>query len=383
MRKTATDGEASSGLSTAGVIAALPHLFAWISAWWLAEASRPSAHSQLAWLFGNGRKRLAITRAGPDNVELKILALNGQVLHQDRVSGIEFSEGATGAFLKRAGYDATFLPIGIVMPQEAVFERSIEMPREAASGFRNVAKEEMVRRTPFRPDQVFMQMTVTEHPSDRSRRLVRQRIVRRDLVAEQCRMLGVDQDRVRFLATPATLSAADSIDLAGDSPNTTGIWLRVLIMLALTGLVLAVIDFGVIWWKRETALVQIERQISEVRSRALSVRGMINEIAERQALIRSMFDRKSLSAVLEAWEETSRLLPDSSWLTEFSVADGWLQIAGYSDNAAALVPLFGESKLLTDIALSSPITMQGGTSVERFSIDARFAGPVAELEAGQ
>ncbi|MGM4986097.1 PilN domain-containing protein [Ensifer adhaerens] len=346
-----------------------------VGEWWLGEARKLLAGRWAQWLLGGGERWLLIgTSETGDDIELRIVTRLGQVVHSNRTPQTDHTIEPAKAALAGAGFDIDKMPIGIVMPDGAVFERSIEIPREAIANLRIITAQEMARRTPFRPEQIYMRMILSAHPGDRTKRLVRQRIIRRDLAAERCRQLGLDLDKVQFVTTPDAVSGDAVIHLAEARSQQGYGWRRLMVLLVILGFGFAAIDAGIVWWRQQAALDEIESELPRARAKALAVRKMLDEIASTQAAVQTMFDRRSAPSALEVWEEASRILPDSSWLTEFSVRDGHVSMAGYSDNAAALIPLIGRSTRLADVTLSSPIVAQGGTQLERFAISARISG---------
>lgn len=71
------------------------------------------------------------------------------------------------------------------------------------------------------------------------------------------------------------------------------------------------------------------------------------------------------------WDEVTRLLPDTTWLTDLSVSKGEISIAGYSAAAAELIPVLGSSDLITNVTFASQVTRVPGQEGERFSIRMR------------
>jgi general secretion pathway protein L len=72
--------------------------------------------------------------------------------------------------------------------------------------------------------------------------------------------------------------------------------------------------------------------------------------------------------VADLWRETSRLLPDHSWTTEWRFQDGLVSIAGFSATATELVGLFDNSPLFTQASLNAPITFDAAKGRDRFSV---------------
>jgi general secretion pathway protein L len=74
-------------------------------------------------------------------------------------------------------------------------------------------------------------------------------------------------------------------------------------------------------------------------------------------------------------DELSSILPDDTYLTEFTLESGHLRISGVTTNAAELVPLLESSGDFTNAAFAAPTTRIAGGPTERFSIDAVVMPP--------
>lgn len=351
----------------AKVIVRLGKRLRWIGGWWLVEARRVLSH--LGW---EQQRLLFASDTTEEGISFHLVSSSGRRLASGAIQRRDWSFGRIKEVLKLAHSDITSFPVGIVMPETAVFSRIVEIPREAISRLDDIFSAEMVRRTPFSPDQVFVRMDVVDHPAEKKKRIIRQRIVRKDLVAKKCLELSLDFDNVNFISiSPQTMSDADAIWLA-EMPLYSK-WRRVIAVFAAIGLGLTALNVGILWWKQETAITALENQLPDERRKALNVRRMLEEIKVKQNFIGTMLNRTSTPMMLDTWSEISRILPDSSWLTEVHLRDDRLTMVGYSLNAAALVPLFSDTKQLTDVALSSPIVAQDGMPLEHFTIAAKIA----------
>jgi hypothetical protein len=186
--------------------------------WWLVEASKLLTGRAGEWLFGDQQRQLVGLPEAGDGVDVQLVTRSGQIVRSLKIHRHNDPLTAASAALAMFDLGDRAMEIGIIMPERSIFERTIEVPREAVTRLESIIADEMIRRTPFRPEQVFMRMSISAHPSDRGKRLVRQRVIRRDLVAQQCRRLSLDQDSVRFIVTPQSFSAAEAINIV-DRPG--------------------------------------------------------------------------------------------------------------------------------------------------------------------
>ncbi len=75
--------------------------------------------------------------------------------------------------------------------------------------------------------------------------------------------------------------------------------------------------------------------------------------------------------------ELSGILPKNAWLTSLSADEqGKLEIEGFADKAADIIPPLENSPMFKDVEFSSPVTMREG--LERFSLKMLIEQPAKE-----
>ncbi len=75
------------------------------------------------------------------------------------------------------------------------------------------------------------------------------------------------------------------------------------------------------------------------------------------------------------------MLPDSVWLSEFRLEGDALDISGLAKSGAALPPLFAQSTIFADAALTAPLTLDSREDKERFSLRVRIKQPASQEAA--
>jgi general secretion pathway protein L len=269
--------------------------------------------------------------------------------------------------------------IGVVLPETTFFRRSFDSVR-ACERVHAIARQELEHRTPFHAESVYLGMVIEPRQKDSQTLTIRQTIVRRELVEETVRRLDLSLAEISFVAPMGDKdSPAYSISLRPEADREVP-FRRVLRILIVAALIIAGLDAALFWWQQERTITAIEAEIALVRERALVVRGIEQEIARiRSALSTLEKQRASLSSV-DVWRETSRVLPDHSWVTDWRFRDGLISMAGFSAAATELVGLFEKSPLFTQANLDAPITFDAVNERERFSLVARTR---ADAPSGQ
>lgn len=80
--------------------------------------------------------------------------------------------------------------------------------------------------------------------------------------------------------------------------------------------------------------------------------------------------RRNTPLAVVVLDKLSAILPDDTYLTDFSLETGHLRISGVTANAAALVPLLEGSGQFKDASSAAPTTRIAGGALDRFSIEA-------------
>src|SRR5215510_9410318 len=107
--------------------------------------------------------------------------------------------------------------------------------------------------------------------------LVRQTIVRRDLVDTACRKLALSLDEVSFVAcTPLENGDRCLISLRPNGGREASSGARLVRVLALAAALAAGADATLWWWRQESAIATITAQAAAEREKALAVRGLEN-----------------------------------------------------------------------------------------------------------
>ncbi|MFS8146427.1 PilN domain-containing protein [Rhizobium sp. BR 249] len=140
-------------------------------------------------------------------------------------------------------------------------------------------------------------------------------------------------------------------------------------------LVLAIgITAGHAFFRYDSALSALDSDIALKRQRAVSVRAALNERTKKASAVEIARRRKDEAIpVIAVWEEISRRLPDSTWLSDLSLDRGTLTVSGFAQSAAGLIGPLEESLLFSEPNFTSPIVRVPGQSGEHFEMRLKVA----------
>lgn len=141
---------------------------------------------------------------------------------------------------------------------------------------------------------------------------------------------------------------------------------------AAAGIVLLLLSFATLahaYYRFHDASQQLASEISQKQKSALAVRRQLDSQARDTAAL-AIVDKQKAQAVpvVLIWEELTRLLPDTAWITDLSFSRDGLTFSGSSVAAAGLIPILDASPLFQDATFVSPVVRMPGEKGERFAI---------------
>jgi len=350
-------------------------------AWWCREALDLLPQRIAAALAPAGRARLMV---GPSESGLR-LRLDDPRSGMDvcETAGSEQAAVAIASMLKRHGLDRGDADLGLRLPEESVFCRDLALPREARGAIDTIVPQDLLRRTPFKAEDIYCDHLTATSPDGRL--AVRQWVTRRHHVQQAADRLGLAVAQLAFVVFGDD-QASPSIRLARPpaARKTSTVAIAALGCLAvLLGTGIAVLTFI----RQQATLDRLDAEIVVARKNAERVRARVDQLRERRTtLSRLRLQRSEVPGLIDVWDEASRILPKHSWLTELRLVEGAnlqspsITMTGFSAAAPSLINTLGESKLFVDAALTSPVAMDPIESRERFSLQAKLRVPDAFRE---
>lgn len=343
--------------------------FGRFATWWIGEFYDLLPENWIDRLQRHISPELHISATGT-GVQFDVAGARGQLLESGHIDWPQFSMPALDQRLADLGFRRSGLTIGLILPESDFFCRSYNMPSRARPRLDVVAPQDLERRTPFRLDDVHVSTTIDEERSNSETLLVRQTIVRRDLVSAAAHRTGFPVDELSFVAakTPTGSDLTRRILLHPERASTTSRMGRMIQALVVTAILIGLADLGVVWWTREATIADLDAQTISFRTKALAVVALEDQISKMQSSQQTLARKRAKSTTVELWRETSRILPENSWLTEWKLQDDAMAIAGLSAAATNLVGIFDKSTLFANASLNAPITTDPVEARERFSL---------------
>lgn len=295
-------------------------------------------------------RQVIVTKSGFsfDGEAIEPLATLGETLLSLKVGG-EFEDAA----------------IRLILDETRYLERTISHRRLPLSTLKRAAELDILTETPFRTDDV--KILVAARP-DRGAMYY---VVRRDIVEEirkQLRLaglrvsgiyLGGEQIGVASGLRPSDFSDPPRRSVAKYFDYLLGLFVFLACLFAVYQ----------INQKTAAAAEKLDTEISEADARAHAARSKYDQYAKKIKQLQMLKTKQAETLqVVQAWEELSRILPDTAFLTDLVIKNETMEITGFSETPAGLIGSIETSPLFQRPQFASPVVKIPGFSGDHFLI---------------
>ena len=245
------------------------------------------------------------------------------------------------------------------------------LPLAAERNVDEVVSFELDRHTPFRADQVLFASRVIERNLTTQRLRVEVLLVPRSTVEELvgiAQRLDLQPHRIDIAAESGHQAASGNM-LRGGAKSAAGRRDAALLYgLAGLAVILAVVAAVLPVERARQAEYALARQFAAVRHIAVREAALRTEIdALRKSELFLIQKKRSAPTVSALLFETTRLIPDTTWIDDWRFSGNELQLQGVSQSASALVGILEQSKFFSHTTFLSPVTRDSGGR-EHFAI---------------
>lgn len=353
-------------------------------AWWKGELASLIPQTLRTRLTGKAVPNLVVTARDGE----LWLTTGGRTPRIDRT---DYSEALKGAALmerlERNGKAGGRPPVVRLRLQHAAcLVRRIDVPERARADAERILALDFERATPFSAADVYVASyldPVRSHPETLT---FVQLIVKKSTI---------DEAVTRLEAMPATVDAVDCWSQDGaavlpvnflDHANSASLGTpgrRTAKVLACVAALLAASAVWVSLARHQDALSELEQQTTDARARVSQIETQSgSSTAASKDRLSALKLKAERPAAVHVLDELTRLLPDTAFLTEFSIDGATVDISGFAPRAAALVPQLERSQVFSNVTLSAPVTFDGARDKERFSYRLQLRQSLHASETG-
>ncbi len=340
-------------------------------AWWFGElrACLPNVVSGV--LFGAAERLEVALEAGE---ACFVLRSNGEARELGRVSLDTKSskdwEKAVRRLLRRDR--ASTGHVTLRLPAGQVLRPNVEVPIAAAENLREVLAFEMDRHTPFSSDEVLFDFRVAGSDAELQRLSIALLVAHKRDVENALALagtMGLSPDRVTGPAAEDPGAETFNLLPRTERPRPSRMVPRLVAAMAVVTLVLAGVTLG-LWFERQQRMLELfEARVAELRATTVLTGRLEEKVARLLAVSGYLLEEKRRRPqMVEILDEVTRRLPDEHWLVSYSLRNGTVQLAGYSDDPSSVLRLLEQSDLFSEARFAAPVTMDPRIGKERFNV---------------
>lgn len=368
----------------------LSKLLSRFARWWVKEFLNlfPERYAEL--LSGRGRPRLVVS-AGQGGVTLELLGGAFALVTLERTALGSNLLREIDRFLLSRKLQRRDVDLGVRLPADCLFGRQLFLPAEASGVIDDVIAQDLAKKTPFKVENIYCDYVASEIAGG-ERIEVRQWIIQRQFLHQALAELNMSIDNIAFVV----FDACDSEQLAPminlrRSAEARRSWRNKLVpALCCSAVVLALLSGSLKYLNQQAALDRLADEIATTGRKAQHVRALVDQLREkRSTLVRLNLQWSEAPGLIDLWEETTRVMPSHSWLTEFRLTETpdrreqQVSMVGFSGAAPSLVGILDGSRLFFDAALTSPVAFDAVEGRERFALQAKVRRPAMLKEAAR
>ncbi len=314
---------------------------------------------------------------GTDVQQVRIKGLSN--VERQRLEGPRDPRSALTWVAKRRRRWGPLMRVDVALPAGRCLIRHRKVPVAAVERIGDVLALEIERATPFRLEDVrhAWRLIGPALLDDASLQVVHVIAKRRliDPLLAEARSMGVPISAVDVVGAEGDRMGFNLLS-RGEAPPSLPRRLSWAIATAAALLVLVCAATVVVDMQRQDqALAQLEVETNVARTEAQAVRKRVQDADSLSDRIGALRLRRAEGIrVIALWEEVTRLLPDTAWLTNVRVENDVLWIDGYARSASELVGIIARSRMFSGVALSAPVVREEPRASERFQIRMKIEG---------
>lgn len=284
----------------------------------------------------------------------------------------------------------------VVLPEQDVLRRKIEVPAALAENLREAIGFELDRYTPYKPDQAYFDTLVLARDDSRQRLTIEIGVVpkeRAERALARATGLGFAAAGLFAELPQGTANALDFLPaerlVRRGSPDR---WAMLLPMSAVAILTLAALILPIA--QKRAQLQALEPLVSDARTRADAAEILHRKfLAQRDEHNFLLAKKHAQPMAIEVLNETTRILPDDTWAHLLEIKSDVknpaknheMHVRGETGISGKLISVFEESGLFTQATYKSPVTKGQPGAGDMFHVAAEIkkrSGPDAGVPAG-
>lgn len=265
----------------------------------------------------------------------------------------------------------TALDLILLPPPERQLNKHLTYPLASEKDLRTILGYEMDRQTPFTDKQVYFDYTVTHKDRNRGEIHVHLHLVLKTTLRHLLDALSFLELKPVAATTDLNGHRAGVNFMPETERRVSDTFDKRFKLTAMLAVILLVVALYIPLMRYGTLTEQLEHKVGENRAQAMQVQTLIDK--KQAVLARANFlteqDRYK-TPFIEILQELTRCLPDDTWLTQFALNEGEIQVWGEALTAASAIRLIEQSDYFEKAEFRSPVIKSADRQKEQFHIAA-------------
>ncbi|WP_439542612.1 PilN domain-containing protein [Hyphomicrobium sp.] len=263
------------------------------------------------------------------------------------------------------------LTTAIRIPSSACLDRTNDFPSPALAHADELLLLDIERSTPFRREDVYWGWCASPSPLV-GHTSFRQLIIKRSYIDPVVDRLALHHLRPVAIEVQEESGGILPVNLwpraERRSPFQTLLYQSISVGMAVFVL-LAVLVTGLSSYRRQQLIELLETERTSLADKATAIRKKLANVENTEAQLLRVHLRKAHAfRLVDVWEELTRKLPNTAWITELELEDGIVTVDGFGHSASALISALAKSPHFKDLTFASPVTRDPQRGLERFQI---------------
>lgn len=269
-------------------------------------------------------------------------------------------------------------PVELRLDGSRVLSKTLQLPAASRNYLDAVISNQLERTTPWAADRVvFDYVPLEDESAGKDQIAVRLVATSRDVFEASLARLsdaGIKAGIVGTSEDPVDQPSVVDLLQSGRAERRAALRRKVRFALfALVAVGVAASAYaGWRYYEATSTAARVQAEMDAARDAVEAARANTESAEGYQALLALRHSATPMVVLLDRISET---LPTSTYLTELTVEDQEVRIAGFSSEAPALIGILEEADILSDVRFGAPTIRGDGGTLDQFQIVARLTQP--------
>lgn len=285
--------------------------------------------------------------------------------------------------LRRATRKLRGQPVELRLDGSRVLTKILQLPAAGRDYLDAIVRHQLDRATPWAADRVVFDYAIaTDEPAPEGQMSVRLVATSRDVFERSMARLTAARIKATVVGTSEDpLDRPSAVNLLRSDRAERRAVLRRKVVIGLVAIIVIGLGAGVLtgWqlYGLQSRAAALDTELGAARARIAAATAGTELTAARERLVA---EKKGATPMVVLLDRLSSLIPANTYLSELSISDGEVQIAGFTQDAPALIGLLEASDVLSNVRFTAPTMRDPGATQDRFQITAALEPPAVPTD---